>query len=50
MNVQNYYYSNINNNKSETHRKLESLCLDVTKSWRLDCDETNSMKEISEIL
>ena len=50
MNVQNYYYSNINNNKSETHRKLESLCLDVTKSWRLDCDETNSMKEISEII
>ena len=45
-----FYYSNINDNKSETYLKLESLCKDVQNSWRNDCDETNSMKEIIEII
>ena len=45
-----YLYSNNNNDKSENYRKLESLCQDVKNSWHYDRDETNSMKEIIEII
>ena len=45
-----YYYSQINENKSETYLKLETLSKDVQNSWRCDCDETNSIKEIIEII
>ena len=44
-----FYYSN-NNDKSETYLKLESLSLNVRKSWVEDSDQTDSMKEIIEII
>ena len=47
--VQQYLYGNYIN-KSDTYRKLESLCQDVMMSWRNDSDETNSMKEIIQIM
>ena len=43
-----FYYANYNN--SETYLKLFSLCNDIKKSWYHDCDETESMKEIIEII
>ena len=36
--------------KSETYRKLEQLSRDVRNSWSNDCDETDSMKEIIEMI
>ena len=45
-----YYYSQNLINKSETQRKLESLSQNIRKSWAQDCDETDSMKEIIEII
>ena len=47
--VQQYLYGNYIN-KSDTYRKLESLCQDVMMSWRNDSDETNSMIEIIQIM
>ena len=44
------YYYQLDNNKSETYSKLESLCQHVQNSWRHDCDETESMKEIKQII
>ena len=45
-----HYFGQMVNNKSETYLKLESLCDDVKKSWFHDRDETNSMKEIIELI
>ena len=44
------FYSNYNNNKSDTYKLLESLCQDVQLSWQKDIDETSSMKKIIEII
>ena len=44
------FYYNLNEDKSENYMKLESLSCDVKNSWIHDCDETNSMKEIIEII
>ena len=41
---------NLYEDKSENYMKLESLSCDVKNSWIHDCDETNSMKEIIEII
>ena len=45
-----YYYSIMINNKSENYQKLQSLCNDIKRSWINDCDETESMKEIIELI
>ena len=45
-----FYYSNYLSDKSETYRKLEQLSNDVRNSWTNDCDETDSMKEIIEMI
>ena len=45
-----YYYSQNFIDKPETQRKLESLAQNIKKSWHQDCDETDSMKEIIEII
>ena len=47
--TQYYHYQNFID-KPETQRKLESLAQDIKKSWHMDCDETDSMKEIIEII
>ena len=47
-NVQNYYSHYANN--SEVYRKLKSLAIDVRNSYQFDRDETDSIKEIIEIL
>ena len=43
------YFSNIAN-RSDNYKKLHSLCQDIQKSWFHDCDETDSMKEIIELI
>ena len=51
MNPQTQYYHSQNFiDKPEIQRKLESLAQDIRKSWAHDCDETDSMKEIIEII
>ena len=45
-----YYHSQNFIDKPETQRKLESLALNIKKSWTQDCDQTDSMKEIIEII
>ena len=45
-----YYYSFMINNRSENYQKLQSLCNDIKRSWINDCDETESMKEIIELI
>ena len=50
MDYQTQYYLGQYKNKSETFLKLESLCQDIKKSWFQDCDETDSMKEIIQII
>ena len=45
-----YIYGNASSNKSENYRNMESLCQDINISWHRDCDETNSMKEITQII
>ena len=50
MDPQTQYYLSNYGGKSETFLKLESLCQDIKKSWFQDCDETDSMKEIIEII
>ena len=50
MNSPTFNYLNNSNNISDTYIKLKSLCDDVIRSWHRDCDETNSMKEIIEII
>ena len=45
-----FYYSDYLSDKSETYRKLEQLSRDVRNSWSNDCDETDSMKEIIEMI
>ena len=47
-NVQNYYSHYANN--SEVYRKLKSLAIDVRNIYQYDRDETDSIKEIIEIL
>jgi len=47
-NVHNYYSHYANN--SEVYRKLKSLAIDVKNSYQFDRDETDSIKEIIEIL
>ena len=46
--IQQYYSNYIK--KSDTYNILESLCKDIKSSWQNDCDKTDSMKEIIEIL
>ena len=50
MNSPSFNYSNNSNNISDTYTKLKTLCDDVKRSWHQDRDETNSMKEIIEII
>ena len=50
MDVTHYMYGNHISDKSENYRNMESLCNDVKNSWHQDCDETNSMKEINQII
>ena len=47
-NVQNYYSHFANN--SEVYRKLKSLAIDIRNIYQFDRDETDSIKEIIEIL
>ena len=50
MKLSQYYYGRSSNNKSDNYRNMESLSADIRKSWQADCDGTNSMKEISQII
>ena len=45
-----YYYENIIKSKSETYLKLESLSNDIRQSYLHDCDKTDSIKEIIQII